>query len=440
MRAALGNVDMDDGVLGSDVRTLVGNPGNGRYFTITRGPVSIFVVNSGINSAEELVEPDKNYAGAKQYATILAAVVRDTSPWKVLVVHHPPYSSGSTSYPGLADVRWVSNLPVHAVISGHPHNYERLLIRDRHHIIAGTAGATLETFRDNPYPGSAERVEALGYLRLTASCDSATFDFVDLDGAIQDSLTLSDPGVVNILPDMPADPSITVHPATLVVAEGGAALLSVTVSGTTPFTYQWQKDGVDIVDANDPTLLLENVTESASYRVLVAGPEGAELSRAAQVLVAAGSGSSLVYFDTVADLVADDRTDWTWALVLNYEPGDGNLGLWQLLPSDSVLVPNGSDILQTAAERNVFRVFYREYLGPEESSDPEYVDYDVSTPVWFSTWDEVAASTVTAPLVITLDDNDALAFFEYDATDNESGTLGVDWIENSNGVHFRRVV
>jgi hypothetical protein len=58
---------MDDGVLASDVRTLVGNPGNGRYFTVTRGPVSIFVIDSGINSSDELVEPDANYAGGKQY-------------------------------------------------------------------------------------------------------------------------------------------------------------------------------------------------------------------------------------------------------------------------------------------------------------------------------------------------------------------------------------
>jgi hypothetical protein len=80
---------------------------------------------------------------------------------------------------------------------------------------------------------------------------------------------------------MPADPSITIHPASMVVAEESAALLSVTASGTTPFSYQWQLDGEDIPDANDSTYLIESVTTSNSYRVLVSGPNGAELSRAA---------------------------------------------------------------------------------------------------------------------------------------------------------------
>jgi hypothetical protein len=443
LRAALGNVDMDDGVLGADVRTLVGNPGNGRYFTITRGPVSIFVINSGVNSSDELVEPDANYAGGKQYNEILAAIVRDTSIWKFAVLHHPPYTSGSDTYPGLTDVRWVSNLPVHAVLTAHPHNYERLFIRNRYHLNVGTGGGQLESFRENPYPGSQERVEELGYLRLTADCETATFEFVDLDGTVQDTLAFSDPGITNILADMPADPAITIHPASMVVAEESAALLSVTASGTTPFTYQWQLDGEDIVDANDSTYLIESVTTSGSYRVLVTGPNGAELSRAATVLVGSGTGAGgggLVYFDTIAEMVADTRTDWAWALVLNYEPLDGNIGMWQMLPSDSILVPNGTDILQTAATRNVFRIFYREYIGPEESSDPEYVDYDVSTPTWFDSYTGLQASTVTTPLVITIDLNGALAFFEYTDGADETGTEGVDWVANANDVHYRRVV
>lgn len=443
VRAALGNVDMDDGVLGSDIRTLVGNPGNGRYFTVTRGPVSVFVINSGINSAEAFVEPHANYAGGWQYNEILAAIVRNTSPWKIAILHHPPYTSGNLTYPGLADVRWVSNLPVHAVITAHPHNYERIFIRERQHINVGTGGGEIETFRENPYPGSEVRLEALGYLRLTATCDAATLDFVDSDGEVQDTVEFDNPGITTLLADMPADPSITIHPASMVVAEESAALLSVTASGTTPFTYQWQVDGVDIPDANDSTYLIESVTTSNYYRVLVTGPEGAELSRAANVLVGSGTGAGgggLVYFDTVAEMVADTRTDWAWALVLNYEPLDGNIGMWQMLPSDSILVPNGTDILQTAATRNVFRIFYREYLGPEESSDPEYVDYDVSTPTWFDSYTGLQASTVTTPLVITIDLNGALAFFEYTDGTDETGTEGVDWVTNANDVHYRRVV
>ena len=443
VRAALGNVDLDDGVLAADVRTLAGNPGNGRYFTVTVGPVSVFVINSGINSADDVVEPDSNFAGSKQYTDILASIIRSTSPWKFVVLHHSPYTSGSVEYPGEADLRWVSNLPVHAVLSGAPHHYERLLVKDRTHINVGSGGGTLETFRDNPYPGSQSRQEYLGYVRLTADDETASFDFVDIDGTVRDSIEFDNPGVLTVLADMPSDPSITSHPASMVVAEGSSALLSVAATGTEPFTYQWQKDGVDIPDSNDPTYLAEDVTESSYYRVLVEGPEGAQLSKPAQIIIGSSGGSGsggIVYFDSVADLVADDRTDWVWALVVNFEPGDGNLGLWQVLPSSSVLVPNGTDVLQTAAGRNVFRVFYREYHGPETAVDTTYATYTVSRPVWFASYTELEASSVNTPLAVTVDINGALAFFQSTDGSDESGTKYVDWVANSEGIHYRRIL
>lgn len=190
VKAALGNHDVDDGHLGADVRTLVGNPGNGRYFTVTSGPVSVFVIHSGLNTSGQMVEPDGNYDGSVQQQAIIAAILRDTSPWKIAVLHHPPYTSSSAKYPGTSDVRWVSRLPVHAVIAGHAHQYERLVIGGKLYLTAGTGGMTLYGFRGDPYPGSLVRISSFGFVRMTATCDEASLDFVDVDGVVQDTVEL----------------------------------------------------------------------------------------------------------------------------------------------------------------------------------------------------------------------------------------------------------
>jgi len=198
LHAALGNLDLDDGALGSDVTTRANNPGNGRYFTVKVGPVTLFVLDSGLQSDGTLVEPDGNTAGSKQWQEAVAAIVRDTSHWKIVVIHHPPHTSGASTSPGVASVAWVSGLPVHAVLSAHSRNYERLNISGRLHLVAGTGGLPLEGFA-SPVAGSELRLSEFGYLRLTASCASARLDFVALDGTVGDA--------VDLVPDVEASPT-----------------------------------------------------------------------------------------------------------------------------------------------------------------------------------------------------------------------------------------
>ena len=46
-------------------------------------------------------------------------------------------------------------------------------------------------------------------------------------------------------------PTITVQPTDQTVTEGQTATFSITAAGTAPLSYQWQKDGEDIIDATD---------------------------------------------------------------------------------------------------------------------------------------------------------------------------------------------
>ncbi len=72
-------------------------------------------------------------------------------------------------------------------------------------------------------------------------------------------------------------PGITTHPANRTVSPGQAAMFSVVASGTAPFTYQWQRNNVDIPGATAAsyTLGVPQLGDSgARFRVNVANSVG----------------------------------------------------------------------------------------------------------------------------------------------------------------------
>lgn len=300
LRTALGNHDLDDGHLGSDVTTYSQNPGNGRYYSFTSGPVGIHVIDSGINTAGQYVEPDGIFDGSPQYNAISAAIARDTSRWKIVVLHHPGYTSDVNYYPGKSVLRWASDLTVHAVICGHAHSYERLLVRGRILINAGTGGSALRGFAATPYTGSLVRLQQFGFLKLTADCETARIEFLDVDGNVDDSVDL--PDLAPMAPaDANADPVITLHPSSEVVGYGGDVILSAEAIGTAPVTYQWLKDGVEIPGETGQQLAIYNVTESAKYSFIARSALGATISQQCEVGVCNLASEILFYWGTGGD-------------------------------------------------------------------------------------------------------------------------------------------
>lgn len=311
LRAALGDHDLNDGNLGADVTSYAGNTGNGRYFVTKIGPVSVFVLDGGLTTAGVMVEPDGNYPGSRQWQEVTAAILRDTSPWKIAVVHQPPFTSGATYYPGTSALRWVSDLPVHAVLSGHSRNYERLTVRNRLHLVAGTGGLPLDEFSETAYPGSEEQVASFGFLRLTASCTAATFDFVDPDGTVLDTVAL-DAGVANQPPVVsPDDPRITDQPADLSVTAGASAELAIEAEGTTPLTYTWFHDGVEVGTGDILTIASTVSGDAGTYVCVVSNEVGAVSSVPVTLTVAAAeypAGGSVPSYATIQDLRDSSET------------------------------------------------------------------------------------------------------------------------------------
>ena len=84
-----------------------------------------------------------------------------------------------------------------------------------------------------------------------------------------------------------AAPVIATHPASQIVTAGTSASFSVAVVGTQPLTYQWLKNGVNIVGATASTLTLANVTTASAgdYWLVASNTAGIAISNVARLTV-----------------------------------------------------------------------------------------------------------------------------------------------------------
>lgn len=82
-------------------------------------------------------------------------------------------------------------------------------------------------------------------------------------------------------------PTIITQPSNESLNIGQNASFTVIATGTSPLSYQWKKNGVDITGATDATLNILNVqnSDAASYTVLVSNPYGSVLSAVATLAI-----------------------------------------------------------------------------------------------------------------------------------------------------------
>lgn len=181
---ALGNHDLytAHGAPYFDYFTL---PGNERYYAVRRGEVAFFLLNSDPS------EPDGVDSASTQARWLRGALATSGALWKVVVLHHPPYSSGAH---GSSDwMQWPYRAwGADVVLAGHDHTYERLLVDGLPYLVNGLGGRARYSFQSQPVAGSLQRYNAAhGALRGRVSVSQLSLTFITTAGQAVDSLVLT---------------------------------------------------------------------------------------------------------------------------------------------------------------------------------------------------------------------------------------------------------
>lgn len=202
----LGNHDWDDGP-GSKYLGFFDLPGNEQYYDLKRGPIHFFFLDSYGNGPTSTGPGETSIEGTGAGSGIGQSDLSDTGPmatWlkltmatsdcpiRIVVMHHPPYSSESTYYPGYSVLRWpFREWGADLLICGHSHCYERIIMPDGCTMVTiGTGGHSLRGFNATPVEGSQVRYSSkFGALYGLAEDNVFTCQFIDVDGNVQDTFS-----------------------------------------------------------------------------------------------------------------------------------------------------------------------------------------------------------------------------------------------------------
>ncbi len=176
-------------------------PHNERYYDFVWGDVHFFALDS------DRREPHHITSGSKQALWLRERLASSTALWKIVYLHHSPYSS--SQHGSTAILQWpYQEWGAHAVLSAHDHVYERIHAENLPYFVNGAGGHGLYDFR-TPIPGSEVRYnEDHGAMLMEANNRTLTFQFITHVGIMIDEYTLH----ANRHPAATATP-----PATLIV-------------------------------------------------------------------------------------------------------------------------------------------------------------------------------------------------------------------------------
>jgi parallel beta-helix repeat protein len=111
-----------------------------------------------------------------------------------------------------------------------------------------------------------------------------------------------------------ASPVITTQPANRSVMSGQTATFSVMASGSTPLSYQWQKNGTNISGATTATYTTSATTSTdnnSTFRVIVSNSYGSVTSASATLTVTSGGTYTLVATPSTVVPGATLSVNWT---------------------------------------------------------------------------------------------------------------------------------
>jgi tartrate-resistant acid phosphatase type 5 len=160
-------------------------PGNERYYTVRRGPIEFFILDTNRN------EPDGYAADSTQAQWLRDQLAALEAPWQIVVMHYPPYSS-SARHGSDRKVQWPYAVwGADAVIAGHDHLYERVQANGLPYFVNGAGGKDLYPFKPWPVPGSVVRYnQDYGAQLINATTQCLNISFFSRADVLIDSVTL----------------------------------------------------------------------------------------------------------------------------------------------------------------------------------------------------------------------------------------------------------
>jgi len=168
------------------------------FYDFVQGPVHFFMLDS------DKKEPDGYTSTSTQAKWLKKALAASTSPFNVVVFHHPPYSSGrhgSNEYMRWPFKEWGAD----AVLNGHDHSYERLLVNGLPYFVNGVGGSDLYKF-ETILPESQVRFnQDFGAMRVEATSTYMKFQMITRTGVLVDEYLIgqSIPSITAITPANP---------------------------------------------------------------------------------------------------------------------------------------------------------------------------------------------------------------------------------------------
>src|SRR5438093_10053326 len=160
-------------------------PNNERYYDFVQGPVHFFAIDSDPN------EPSGTSSTSTQGNWLKNKLAASTAKWKIVYFHHAPYSSGSEHGPSTW-MQWpFQQWGATAVLSGHDHDYERVLINGFPYFVNGLGGESIYSFGP-AISGSVKRYNSdYGAMLLQVNgTTSIQFQFYNRSGTLIDSYTI----------------------------------------------------------------------------------------------------------------------------------------------------------------------------------------------------------------------------------------------------------
>jgi hypothetical protein len=217
--------DTDDAQPYLDYFTL---PNNERYYDFTWGAVQFFMLDSDEN------EPDGITSTSAQAQWLQARLRASQAVWKLVLLHHPPYSSG-LEHGSTPDLQWpYRQWGAQAVLAGHDHSYERIIYGGLAYFVNGLGGDDGVYGFGTPVAGSEVRYnDDHGAMLCEANTATLTCRFINLHGDTIDTYTLFAPAPTPTLSPTPAQPTATPVPPTATLVPP-TATSSLPTASTTP--------------------------------------------------------------------------------------------------------------------------------------------------------------------------------------------------------------